>query len=64
MLFRERIYQKISEGNLLSWKLEPDESYFGGKRKSKRDRNSKNRILERRKKIKVEIVKDVKANTL
>ena len=69
MLFRERIYRKSSEGDLLSGELEADESYFGGKRKGKRGRGSKNKIpvfgiLERRGKVKVEIVKDVKADTL
>ena len=69
MLFRERIYQKASEDNLLSGELEADESYFGGKRKGKRGRGAKKKIpvfgiLERRGKVKVEIVKDVKADTL
>ena len=46
-----------------------DESYFGGKRKGSRGRGAKNKIpvfgiLERNGKVKVEIVKDVSAETL
>ena len=46
-----------------------DESYFGGKRKGNRGRGAKNKIpvfgiLERNGKVKVEIVRDVSAETL
>jgi transposase len=46
-----------------------DESYFGGKRKGSRGRGAKNKIpvfgiIERNGKVKVEIVKDVSAETL
>jgi transposase len=46
-----------------------DESYFGGKNKGSRGRGVKNKIpvfgiLERNRKVKVEIVKDVSAETL
>jgi len=46
-----------------------DESYFGGRRKVKRGRGAKGKIpvfgiLEREGKVKVEIVKDVTAETL
>jgi len=46
-----------------------DESYFGGKRKGSRRRGAKNKIpvfgiLERNGKVKVEIVKDLSAETL
>jgi transposase len=69
MLIRKKIYRKTSEDNLLKGEVEADESYFGGKRKGKRGRGAKDKIpvfgiLERRGKVKVEIVKDVKAETL
>ena len=46
-----------------------DESYFGGRRKGNRGRGAKGKIpvfgiLEREGKVKVEIVKDVTAETL
>ena len=54
---------------LLSGEIELDESYFGGKRKGKRGRGSQNKtpvfgILERNGKVKVEVVPDVKSDTL
>ena len=69
MLFREKIYKKTGEDDLLKGEIEADESYFGGKRRGKRGRGAKNKIpvfgiLERGGKVKVEIVKDVKAETL
>ena len=53
----------------LKGEIEADESYFGGKRKGNRGRGAKNKtivfgILERRGKVHVEIVKNVKAETL
>ena len=46
-----------------------DESYFGGKRKGKRGRGSQGKIpvfgiLERQGKVKVEVVKDVSAESI
>jgi len=69
MLFREKIYKKTGEDDLLKGEIEADEIYFGGKRRGKRGRGAKNKIpvfgiLERGGKVKVEIVKDVKAETL
>ncbi len=58
-----------SEDDLLSGEVEADESYFGGRKKGRRGRGAKNKIpvfgiLERNGKVKVEVVKDVKAETL
>lgn len=59
-----------SNGNdLLKGEIELDESYFGGRRKGKRGRGAFNKvpvfgILERNGIVKVEAVKDVKAETL
>ena len=69
MLFRRRIYAWVSQDDLLEGEIEADESYFGGKRKGKRGRGAANKtpvfgILERNGKVKVEIVQDVKAETL
>jgi len=67
---RQCIYKFVSKDDqLLSGEVEMDESYFGGKRKSSRGRGAKNKIpvfgiLERNGKVKVEIVKDVSAETL
>jgi len=67
---RECIYQYVcQEKEILSGEVEMDESYFGGKRKGNRGRGAKNKIpvfgiLEREGKVKVEIVKDVSAETL
>jgi transposase len=64
------IYKFVSKDDLLlSGEVEMDESYFGGKRKGSRGRGAKNKIpvfgiLERNGKVKVEIVKDVSAETL
>ena len=68
-LFRRQIYAKIAQDKLLTGEIEADESYFGGKRKGKRGRGAANKIpvfgiLERNGKVKVEIVQDVKAETL
>ena len=53
----------------MSGEIEADESYFGGKRKGKRGRGSRNKvpvfgILERNGNVKVEVFEDVKAETL
>ena len=53
----------------LKGEIEADEAYFGGKRKGKRGRGSKNKtivfgILERNGKVHVNIVKDVSAKSL
>ncbi len=53
----------------ISGEVEMDESYFGGRRKVKRGRGAKGKIpvfgiLEREGRVKVEIVKDVTAETL
>ena len=67
---RQCIYKFVSKDDqLLSGEVEMDESYFGGKRKGNRGRGAKNKIpvfgiLERSGKVKVEIVKDVSAETL
>ena len=68
-LIRERIYEKVSKDDLLKGEVEADESYFGGRRKGKRGRGALGKIpvfgiLERNGKVKVEVVKDVKAETL
>jgi transposase len=67
---RQCIFKFVSEDDeFLSGEVEMDESYFGGKRKVKRGRGAKVKIpvfgiLEREGKVKVEIVKDVTAETL
>ena len=68
-LFRQQIYAFVTQDELLAGEIEADESYFGGKRKGKRGRGAANKtpvfgILERNGKVKVEIVQDVKAETL
>jgi transposase len=67
---RECIYKFTSEDDeLLGGEVEMDESYFGGKRKGKRGRGSQGKIpvfgiLERQGKVKVEVVKDVSAESI
>jgi transposase len=67
---RRCIYKFVSKDDqLLSGEVEMDESYFGGKRKGNTGRGAKNKIpvfgiIERNGKVKVEIVKDVSAETL
>ncbi|GIU72429.1 MAG: DDE transposase [Candidatus Nitrosocaldaceae archaeon] len=68
-LIREKIYDYCSKDDVLQGEVEIDEAYFGGKSKGKRGRGSNNKIpvfgiLERNGKVKVEIVKDVKAETI
>lgn len=64
-ILRERIYKEATKDDMLDGELEMDESYFGGKR----GRGAANKIpvfgiLERGGKVKGEVVKDVKAETL
>jgi transposase len=67
---RQCIFKFVSEDDeFLSGEVEMDESYFGGRRKVKRGRGAKGKIpvfgiLEREGRVKVEIVKDVTAETL
>ena len=68
-LIRECIFRKTSEDDFLRGEIEADESYFGGKRKGNRGRGAVGKtpvfgILERNGKVKVEVVRDVKAETL
>ncbi len=68
-LIRERIYEFTSKDDLLSGEIEADESYFGGRRRGKRGRGAEGKIpvfgiLERNGMVKVEVVRDVKAETL
>ena len=69
ILIGERIYEKVSKDDPLKGEVEADESHFGGKRKGKRGRGALGKIpvfgiLERNGKVKVEVVKDVGAETL
>lgn len=69
MLFRKKIVEEATRDDLLWGEVEMDESYFGGRRKGKRGRGAEGKIpvfgiLERGGKVKVEVVKDVKAETL
>jgi len=69
LLFRERIYRASSQEDQLSGEVEMDESYFGGRRRGKRGRGAAGKlpvfgILERGGKVKVEVVPDVRAETL
>lgn len=62
------IFNKQSHG-LLAGEIEADESYFGGKRKGRRGRGAKNKvpvfgILERNGTVKVEVLKDVSAESI
>jgi transposase len=55
--------------DLLAGEIELDETYFGGRRKGKRGRGAFNKvpvfgILERNGVVKVEVIKDVTAETL
>lgn len=64
------IYKELeAESEHLSGEVEMYESYFGSKRKRKRERRAYNKmptfgIWERNRKVKVEIVNDVSAETL
>ncbi len=68
---RFAIVQELAkDDNTLRGEIEADEAYFGGRRKGKRGRGSRNKvivfgILERRKgKVTVDILKDVTADSL
>ncbi|GIU70913.1 MAG: hypothetical protein KatS3mg003_0392 [Candidatus Nitrosocaldaceae archaeon] len=68
-IIREKLYNYSIKDDILKGEVEADEAYFGGKRKGKRGRSSYNKIpvfgiLERNGKVKVEIVNDVRAETL
>lgn len=68
-IIRLAILANSKGNNLLKGEVELDESYFGGRRKGKRGRGAFNKvpvfgILERNGLVKVEAVKDVKAETL
>ena len=63
------LYHLAESDKKLKGKIEADEAYFGGKRKGNRGRGAKNKtivfgILERKGKVHVEIVNNVKAKTL
>jgi len=69
LLFRERIYRSSSQEDQLSDEVEMDESYFGGRRRGKRRHGASGKlpvfgILERGSKVKVEVIPDVRAETL
>lgn len=67
---RMAILKANSEGDLLlDGEVEMDEAYFGGRRKGKRGRGAAGKvpvfgILERKGQVRVEVVKDVRAETL
>jgi len=67
---RLAILEQLSKSDKkLKGEIEADEAYFGGKRKGKKGRGSKNKtfvfgILERNGKVRVNIVKDVSAKSL
>ena len=69
-IIRESIVDHLAlEDEILRGEIEHDESYFGGRRKGKRGRGAAEKtivfgILERGGKVSVNIVKDVKADTL
>jgi len=69
-VIRRTIAEELSwDDKALVGELEADEAYFGGKRKGKRGRGSRNKtivygILERRGKVSVSIVSDVSAESL
>ena len=68
-VIRERLYKFSSKDDLLKGEVEADESYFGGRKRGKAGRGAGGKIpvfgiLERNGKVKVEIVKDVRAETL
>ena len=68
-LFRQIIVPLTRENKRFSGEIEVDESYFGGRRKGKRGRGAANKIpvfgiLERGGKVRVDVVEDVKGDTL
>ena len=68
-LIRQVIIPLTTESKRFSGEIEVDESYFGGRRKGKRGRGAANKIpvfgiLERGGKVRVDVVDDVKGDTL
>jgi len=68
-LIRKSISSIDSKSFSFSGEFEADESYFGGKRKGKRGRGASGKvpvfgILERGGRVRVEVVKDVRGETL
>jgi transposase len=68
-MFRHAILLIEADNGSFSGEIEMDESYFGGRRKGNRDRGAAGKvpvfgILERGGKVKVEVVGDVKGDTL
>lgn len=68
-LIRRSIWQNTVAPDWMDGTVEMDESYFGGKRKGKRGRGAANKIpvfgiLERNGRVHVQIVNNVKAETL
>lgn len=66
---RTAILAQDKDSHLLKGEVEADEAYFGGRRKGKRGRGAAGKvsvfgILERAGKVTVEVVPDVKAETL
>jgi transposase len=69
LIFRHAIIHTEDDNGSFSGKIEMDEYYFGGRRKGNRDRGAAGKvplfgILERGGKVKVEVVSDVKGDTL
>jgi transposase len=69
MVRRAILHELARHDEVLMGEIEADESYFGGRRKGKRGRGSRNKsivfgILERKGKVSISIVKDVSAETL
>ena len=69
-LLREGIYRRVAqEEGQLGGEVEADESYFGGRRRGKRGRGAVGKIpvfgiIEREGKVKVKVVRDVRAKSL
>ena len=68
-LIRQIIILLTTKNKRFSGEIEVDESYFGGRRKGKRGRGAANKIpvfgiLERGGKVRVDVVEDVKGDTL
>lgn len=68
-IIRRAILVQDEEFPLLKGEIEADDTYFGGRRKGRRGRGAEGKvpvfgIIERRGKVKVEVVKDVTASTL
>ncbi len=68
-VIRLAILRNSQPENLLDGEIEIDEAYFGGRRKGKRGRGAANKIpvfgiLERNGRVKVQVVKNVTAETL